>query len=71
MHPKLTLTGLYNVLEKVRAGTKIEGRDKEVMTNASWGSCAASKTASTPSRQRPNAGPWICPTTPSCTASWT
>jgi len=29
-HPNLTLTGLYNVLEKVRAGTKIEGRDKEV-----------------------------------------
>ncbi|WP_211644040.1 class I SAM-dependent DNA methyltransferase [Loktanella sp. SALINAS62] len=29
-HPKLTLTGLYNVLEKDRAGTKIEGRDKEV-----------------------------------------
>lgn len=29
-HPKLTLTGLYNVLEKVRAGTKIEGKDKEV-----------------------------------------
>jgi SAM-dependent methyltransferase len=29
-NPKLTLTGLYNVLEKVRAGTKIEGKDKEV-----------------------------------------
>ncbi|WP_245894622.1 class I SAM-dependent DNA methyltransferase [Paracoccus indicus] len=29
-HPKLTLTGLYNLLEKVRAGTKIEGKDKEV-----------------------------------------
>lgn len=29
-HPKLTLTGLYNVLDKVRAGTKMEGKDKEV-----------------------------------------
>jgi SAM-dependent methyltransferase len=29
-HPKLTLTGLYNVLEKDRAGIKIEGRDNEV-----------------------------------------
>lgn len=29
-YPKLTMTGLYNVLEKVRAGTKIEGKDREV-----------------------------------------
>lgn len=29
-HPKLTLTGMYNVLEKLRAGERIEGRDKEV-----------------------------------------
>ena len=28
-HPKLTLTAMYNVLEKLRAGQKIEGRDKE------------------------------------------
>lgn len=27
-HPKLTLTGVYNVLEKLRAGERIEGRDK-------------------------------------------
>ncbi len=29
-HPKLTLTGMYNVLEKLRAGERIEGRDREV-----------------------------------------
>jgi len=29
-HPKLTLTGLYNVLEKLRAGERIEGKDREV-----------------------------------------
>lgn len=29
-HPKLTLTGMYNVLEKLRAGQRIEGRDKEI-----------------------------------------
>lgn len=29
-HPKLTLTGMYNVLEKLRAGTRIEGKDREV-----------------------------------------
>ena len=28
-HPKLTLTGMYNVLEKLRAGQRIEGRDRE------------------------------------------
>ena len=28
-HPKLTLTGIYNVLEKLRAGDRIEGRDRE------------------------------------------
>ncbi|CAE7866486.1 yeeA [Symbiodinium microadriaticum] len=29
-HPKLTLTQMYNVLEKLRAGEVIEGKDKEV-----------------------------------------
>ena len=29
-HPKLTLTGMYNVLEKLRAGTRIEGKDREI-----------------------------------------
>jgi hypothetical protein len=29
-HPKLTLTAMYNVLEKLRAGDRIEGRDKEI-----------------------------------------
>lgn len=28
-HPKLTLTGIYNVLEKLRSGERIEGRDRE------------------------------------------
>jgi hypothetical protein len=28
-HPQLTLTALYNVLEKLRAGERIEGRDRE------------------------------------------
>ena len=28
-HPKLTLTAVYNVLEKLRAGERIEGRDRE------------------------------------------
>lgn len=28
-HPKLTLTAIYNVLEKLRAGERIEGRDRE------------------------------------------
>ncbi|MGQ0609993.1 MAG: class I SAM-dependent DNA methyltransferase [Paracoccaceae bacterium] len=28
-HPKLTLTAMYNVLEKLRAGDRIEGRDRE------------------------------------------
>lgn len=28
-YPKLTLTGIYNVLEKLRAGERIEGRDRE------------------------------------------
>ena len=28
-NPKLTLTAIYNVLEKLRAGERIEGRDKE------------------------------------------
>lgn len=29
-HPKLTLTQMYNVLEKLRAGDRIEGKDKEI-----------------------------------------
>ncbi len=29
-HPKLTLTQMYNVLEKLRAGERIEGKDKEI-----------------------------------------
>ncbi|MFN7053443.1 MAG: class I SAM-dependent DNA methyltransferase, partial [Gemmobacter sp.] len=29
-HPRLTLTGMYNVLEKLRAGERIEGKDREV-----------------------------------------
>ena len=29
-HPKLTLTGMYNVLEKLRAGDRIEGKDREI-----------------------------------------
>ncbi len=29
-HPKLTLTQMYNVLEKLRAGEVIEGKDKEI-----------------------------------------
>lgn len=29
-HPKLTLTHMYNVLEKLRAGETIEGKDKEI-----------------------------------------
>jgi hypothetical protein len=28
-HPKLTLTAMYNVLEKLRAGDRIEGKDRE------------------------------------------
>lgn len=29
-NPKLTLTQLYNVLEKLRAGARIEGRGREI-----------------------------------------
>ncbi|UWR58195.1 class I SAM-dependent DNA methyltransferase [Phaeobacter inhibens] len=29
-HPKLTLTNMYNVLEKLRTGEAIEGKDKEI-----------------------------------------
>ena len=29
-HTKLTLTGMYNVLEKLRAGETIEGKDREI-----------------------------------------
>lgn len=29
-HPKLTLTNMYNVLEKLRAGEKIAGKDKDI-----------------------------------------
>jgi SAM-dependent methyltransferase len=29
-HPKLTLTAMYNVLEKLRANERIEGKDKEI-----------------------------------------
>ncbi|MEY8840641.1 type IIL restriction-modification enzyme MmeI, partial [Cribrihabitans sp. XS_ASV171] len=29
-HPKLTLTQMYNVLEKLRAGERIEGKDREI-----------------------------------------
>ena len=29
-HPKLTLTNMYNVLEKLRSGEPIEGKDKEI-----------------------------------------
>jgi len=29
-HPKLTLTQMYNVLERLRAGDTIEGKDKEI-----------------------------------------
>lgn len=29
-HPKLTLTNMYNVLEKLRAGDRIEGKDKDI-----------------------------------------
>ncbi|NVJ64414.1 MAG: class I SAM-dependent DNA methyltransferase [Flavobacteriaceae bacterium] len=30
LHPKLTLTQMYNVLEKLRAGQSIEGKDKDI-----------------------------------------
>ena len=30
VHPKLTLTQMYNVLEKLRAGEPLEGKDKEI-----------------------------------------
>lgn len=30
IHPKLTLTSMYNVLEKLRSGETIEGRDREI-----------------------------------------
>lgn len=30
LHPKLTLTNMYNVLEKLRAGDVIEGKDKDI-----------------------------------------
>jgi len=33
VHPKLTLTAMYNVLEKLRAGQRIEGKDKEIYDN--------------------------------------
>jgi len=33
-HPKLTLTQIYNVLEKVRVGEEIEGKDKEIYDQA-------------------------------------
>ena len=29
-HPKLTLTQMYNVLEKLRAGERIEGKDRDI-----------------------------------------
>jgi hypothetical protein len=29
-HPDLTLTGLYNVLEKIRAGTPLDARDEDI-----------------------------------------
>lgn len=29
-YPKLTLTGMYNVLEKLRTGERIEGKDREI-----------------------------------------
>lgn len=29
-HPRLTLTAMYNVLEKLRAGERIEGKDREI-----------------------------------------
>lgn len=29
-HPKVTLTGMYNVLEKLRSGERIEGKDREI-----------------------------------------
>ncbi|PZX39399.1 type II restriction/modification system DNA methylase subunit YeeA [Roseinatronobacter thiooxidans] len=29
-HPKLTLTAMYNVLEKLRAGDRIEGKDRDI-----------------------------------------
>jgi hypothetical protein len=29
-HPKLTLTSMYNVLETLRSGEKIDGKDKEI-----------------------------------------
>jgi hypothetical protein len=29
-HPKLSLTQMYNVLEKLRAGERIEGKDREI-----------------------------------------
>ena len=32
-HPKLTLTQMYNVLEKLRAGDTIEGKDREIYDN--------------------------------------
>ncbi|MGH1578739.1 class I SAM-dependent DNA methyltransferase [Planktotalea sp.] len=32
-HPKLTLTQMYNVLEKLRAGEVIEGKDKDIYTD--------------------------------------
>ena len=40
-HPELTLTGMYNVLEKVRAGEPLSAKEK-TFTNRVWSLCCAS-----------------------------
>ncbi|TGN39692.1 class I SAM-dependent DNA methyltransferase [Paracoccus liaowanqingii] len=38
-HLKLTLTGMYNVLEKLRAGDRIEGKDREIYDQGLGSGC--------------------------------
>ncbi len=63
-HATLTLTGMYNVLAKIRSGEPLTAKTKP-STNKAWSaSCKPCTTNSTPPSSKPTAGPTFQPPFP-------
>ena len=69
-HGHLTMTGLYNVLEKVRAGETLTDADTDVYDAGLVAVLAISTTTSTPPLPRLTAGRRICRTNRSSNGWW-
>jgi hypothetical protein len=68
--PGLTLTQIYNVLEKIRVGEKLDARDEAIKANGLVPSSRSITTNSISSWPRPTVGPKIFRTTKFWRSSW-